>query len=147
MIEQIINKLNNATDYSMTCFLDDAMLWSDMYEDLDIPSFSFKELQSISKSSSVKELTSDTWESYFDNLRLTIIEFLTKNYTDDLRSHDFNDFEAEQVFEAWIETGSLSEYFEVVYPHLNLLNYNLNKHFGLQEKTNNMREDLLVKYQ
>ena len=47
----------------------------------------------------------------------------------------------------WIETGSLSEYFEVVYPHLNRLNYNINKNFGLEEKTNNMRQDLLVKYQ
>ena len=147
MIKQIINKLNNATDYQMTRFLDEAILWSDMYEKLDIPSYSFKELQSISKSSSVEELTSHAWERYFDNLRLTIIEFLIKNYTDDLRSHDFNDFEAEQVFEAWIDTGSLSEYFEVVYPHLNRLNYNINKGFNLDEKTNNMIQDLLVKYQ
>ena len=149
MIKQIINKLNNATDFSMDCFLDEAILWSDMYERLDVSSDSFKELQSISQAGSWEEKSKNkkNWRRNFDNLRLTIMEFLIKNYTDELRSHDFDSFEAERVFEAWIETGSLSQYFIVVYPHLNRLNYNINKNFGYEEKTNNMREDLLAKYQ
>ena len=157
MIKQIINKLNNATDFSMDCFLDEAILWSDEYDRLDIPSHSFKELKSISfdidkmlyeeEAGSYHKTSKRVWRRNFDNLRLTIMEFLIKNYTDELRSHDFDSFEAERVFEAWIETGSLSEYFSVVFPHLNRLNYNINKNFGSEEKSNNMREDLLVKYQ
>ena len=114
MIKQIINKLNNTTNFSMTCFLEEAILWSDMYERLDIPSYSFKELQNFDISiSDIKEKSN--FDSYFNDLKLTIIEFLIKDYFDLRNSHSY-DFEVEELFEGWLKHGGLHEYFLAVYP-------------------------------